>query len=197
MWLHEWKGKNRFWTFWIQTDFKEPVLALGSCAMFDLMEGWFLRLGLSLAAEIHPFGMMQSCPVNFRGNMIAVKVVILYLALRNRTFFENVKPYLGKHCSGIEASPVNQKQLQSAFFLLVWWWIWSNTPSSARRWWRLCGPKVWTVWRKDPALRGQSWARVLLLPLTTPVNLGWPCNRLGLIFIICNIWALLTFHRVN
>lgn len=114
MWLHEQKGKSSFWRLWIQTYFKTPMLPPGSSVIFDLMGVWFLRLGLSLATETHTFRTMQLSPVSFRGNVCTIKVASLYLALWKRTFFENVKPCLGKCCSRVEASPMNPKQPQSA-----------------------------------------------------------------------------------
>ena len=114
MWLHEQKGRNSFWVLWMQTCFKTPTPPPGSCDVCDLTGGWLLSLGLSLATEIHAFRTMQSSPVTFRGNVHTIKVASLYLALWNRTFFENVKPCLGKCCS-VEASPMNPKQPRSAF----------------------------------------------------------------------------------
>lgn len=65
---------------WIQTCFKTPMLPPGSCDMFDLMGGWLLRLGLSLATEVHAFRTLQPSPVTFRGNVHTIKVASLYLA---------------------------------------------------------------------------------------------------------------------
>lgn len=138
---------------------------------------------------MHPFRTRQWSPVIFRGNILTIKGAIAYLASRNRTFFENVKPYLGKHCSGVEAPPVNRKQLHSVF--VFGWWTLSSTQRRTGRW-----RVVVCLLKGADGVRERRWAvgpQPGDRPAPSLARLGRCCDLLGLLLIICNIHALHSF----